>query len=161
MKRLFIASITFLILFVSSSVIYVAYDYKRFFDGKVRQARNANDIAEMTIWNDSRGVQLWISRGGNPNNKGLLDMATGPKGGHEVLKVLVKSGLDINEITYDYTPLMNAASWCNYEAVKYLLEQGADANIKNSKGKTAYDLTSSRLDCEKIRHLLKKYENKK
>lgn len=58
----------------------------------------------------------------------------------DVIKYLIDKGADINvRDNYGYTPLHNAASASNLEGVKYLIEEGANANANiNAKGNNGY-----------------------
>jgi|GEM_PF-4000775 len=99
-------------------------------------------IVEYVDNNDYNKVEKWIKNGGNPNlilpdSSTLLYIATGPHGGFEVTKILVKSGARIDKGQGKYTPLMNAASWCNYDIVEFLLENNANPNLKNEMNQTA------------------------
>lgn len=94
--------------------------------------------------NDSAFVKAWIKEGGNPNirlasGEGLPYVATGPHGGHAVLIARLEAGADPNLAYHEYTPLMNAASWTDAEAVQILLAHGANPNLSNKDGKVALD----------------------
>lgn len=67
-----------------------------------------------------------------------------------IMSLLLEHGADINAIAEDYpamsearrsgrkgTPLHSAAKWGNKEATVWLLEHGADANVRNGVGETA------------------------
>ena len=77
-----------------------------------------------------------------------------------IVNILLDAGADINEPRDGdkMTPLMWAAYKGNAEMVKLLLSKGADVNLKNSKGKTALDLSknSNRTDAALVTDLLKK-----
>ena len=95
--------------------------------------------------NRSAEVEGWLKNSGNPDLRteqgcSLLYLATGPHGGNDVLRVLTKHGANVNEGCGQYTPLMNAASWVNQEAVMLLLEAGADPRLENENGHTAIDV---------------------
>jgi ankyrin repeat protein len=92
--------------------------------------------------NAEDGLKLWLKSGGSPNAKNndgasLLYVATGPKGGNQVVKVLLKAGADPNVGRGSVTPLMNAATWANAEAVALLLAAGANPLLKDESGRTA------------------------
>lgn len=57
----------------------------------------------------------------------------------EIIQYLISKGARINDIDekLETTPLMWAAFMGNMRAAKVLIENGADVNIQNSKGKTA------------------------
>jgi anti-anti-sigma factor len=50
------------------------------------------------------------------------------------LKLLLEKNINLNEVT---TALITACWWGNLEAIKSLLDKGADPNIKDNQGKTA------------------------
>ena len=107
--------------------------------------QNEDSIFSWVDSNNHVEVEKWLNNGGNPNLKtkdgeSLLYIATGPHGGNEVLRVLLKHKVNVNEGQGKYTPLMNAASWINYEAVTWLLNAGADATLKNENGQSAIDV---------------------
>ncbi len=58
-----------------------------------------------------------------------------------VIKILLGVGLAVDRVNVDgRTPLMHAAASCSSDAVRELLEAGADRNRKDKAGKTALDL---------------------
>lgn len=62
------------------------------------------------------------------------------RGKIEELQVLVESGSDINQTgEHGYTPLHEAVEQGYAEVVRFLLSRGADTEIKNDDGDTAYD----------------------
>lgn len=107
--------------------------------------RGDDEVFSWVNRNEPDRVEEWLKRGGTPNLRtrdgcSLLYLATGPHGGNEVLRVLVKGGADVDEGCRKYTPLMNAASWVNYEGVMILLDAGADPNLRNESGQQAIDV---------------------
>lgn len=98
--------------------------------------------------NDSATLKKFLQEGGSPDsltpdNASMLYVATGPHGGHQVLTILLESGADPNRGIGKYTPLMNASGWCSLDAVKLLVESGANVELKNSKGETALETVCS------------------
>jgi Ankyrin repeats (many copies) len=92
-------------------------------------------------------MDIWLFLGGNPNlispvDGSLLYAATGPYGGDEVTERLLTGGADPNKGLGLYTPLMNAASWVDIDAVRLLLRYGADPTLRNERGQTALDVVS-------------------
>jgi ankyrin repeat protein len=107
--------------------------------------KQVSGIVEAVSANDRAYVKQWLQTGGNPNtlsssNESLLHIATGPKGGNEVLGLLLQACANPNLGAYGDTPLMNAASWVNLPAVELLLQFGADPQQRNEDGKTAIDV---------------------
>jgi ankyrin repeat protein len=104
---------------------------------------NASEVAfAAAYWNDEKALASALKQGTSPDARNavgetLLYVATGPKGGVEVVRLLLRSGANPNAGQGRYTPLMNAASWVNLEAVNALLEAGADPRIVNERGETA------------------------
>jgi ankyrin repeat protein len=98
-------------------------------------------IVDMVENRDSRGVERWIREGGDPNQivdgSSLLFWATGPKGGVEIVTLLLSKGADPNLGQSGCTPLMNACSWLNLETVEVLIRNGADPELLDLDGKTA------------------------
>lgn len=69
------------------------------------------------------------------------------EGNSEVIRYLVKRGLNVNEKNLDYgdTPLINLVySHSSKEDLIFLIENGADKSIMNNEGLTAYDLAVQR-----------------
>jgi ankyrin repeat protein len=63
------------------------------------------------------------------------------KGCRACLAELVRAGTQVNaRLDNDETLLMWAAGYGNEEAVRFLLEQGADRSLKDNRGKTATDI---------------------
>ena len=63
----------------------------------------------------------------------------------ETVKALVAHGTDIDTLGFNgSTPLMHAAWFGAYLVVQFLLQNGADRHIKDSKGRTAKDMATQR-----------------
>lgn len=73
---------------------------------------------------------------------------------NEIIKLV--AGSRVNAIKWNMTPLHYAVSNNNRVLVELLLSHGADTRIKNSHGRTAYDLARS----DPIRSLIKVHEGK-
>ncbi|MEE4215617.1 MAG: ankyrin repeat domain-containing protein [Bacteroidales bacterium] len=60
----------------------------------------------------------------------------------DAVKSLIAAGADLNQVDdiYGYTPLMHALNGCKNEMAKFLIEKGADINIKSNDGTTALTL---------------------
>lgn len=59
------------------------------------------------------------------------------QGDFETVKKMVEFGSDVNEKSNGMTPLMIASRYNRVEIVELLLKNGANINLKDSKGKTA------------------------
>lgn len=105
-------------------------------DGKeaeIAAAVRDNDVAAVRQYLESGGDPDAVSRDGAP----LIYLATGPRGGVEVLAVLIASGADLEQTAENArTPLMNAAGWCDAQMVEMLLEAGANAAYTTPGGDT-------------------------
>ena len=82
-------------------------------------------------------------------------------GDRRLLELLLKKGMDIDSTidggNQSFTPLMRAAKKNNVSCVKFLLEKGADINIKdNDEGKTVLEDTLSK----EVREVLEEYRKK-
>lgn len=117
-------------------------------------------------------VKLLMQTGANPNiqsaSNGFTALMAALKNPYksadpEVIKLLVKSGMDVDkQTTHGYTALMFAASGSNtwvteahcYEHVTLLLDAGADRTIRDTSGKTALDHAKAKGQ-SRIVHLLK------
>ncbi len=63
----------------------------------------------------------------------------------ELVAYIIKQGAEVNaQANNGMTPLMAAASIDNIDAVKLLLERGADKQLKDAKGQTALDWATKR-----------------
>jgi len=109
------------------------------------KAASIDEVFSAVNSNNVEVLNDFLQQGGNPNsldNSGnsFLYIATGPKGGFEVLELLLMSGADPDlGSKYGYTPLMNSASWCDLKNVKLLIQYNADIEKINSRGQSALD----------------------
>lgn len=67
----------------------------------------------------------------------------GVLGGNAVLAILLRHAADPNRGFGRYTPLMNAASWCDLDGLRLLIAAHADPDLKNEHGETAIDTVCS------------------
>jgi ankyrin repeat protein len=80
---------------------------------------------------------------GNQKKLNIVNVSPAPlsvaisKGEIETVKKFIEYGMDVNEKLNGMTPLMYAARYNKVEIIKYLLQKGADRNIKDSQGFTA------------------------
>ncbi len=92
--------------------------------------------------NDDTGLKRFLAEGGDPNlvnpdGDTLLYVASGAKGGFEVVEVLLLAGADTDQKSRQgRTPLHTAAAWCNDRIVETLLDAGASFTVQNAEGKT-------------------------
>ncbi len=125
-------------------------------------------VETAVIVNDENIVSLLLSKGANPlieNWVGLnaLHMAAF-HGKTKIAQILLDYGVDINvrskqesKETFGATPLMYAALRDHSETVLFLIENGAEINLKDSYGKTAlfYSLFRTSKGLESFDILLK------
>ena len=112
------------------------------------QPGGGNDAPVFSVVRDNNSDRLgqYLAEGGNPNIKDsngdyLLYVASGAKGGPEVVDLLLLGGANPNLISRQgRTALHTAAGWCNTEIVGLLLDAGARTDIKNSDNKLAIDV---------------------
>merc|ERR1711998_278696 len=79
------------------------------------------------------------SRGGLKNNTLLCEAAC--HGHHRIVKLLLRNRADINgENDQGNTPLHLAMEFNYKKVADYLVEKGAKTNIRNKKGRTAYEM---------------------
>jgi len=70
-------------------------------------------------------------------------MSNGSQYGDEIVKMNIKNGVDINGTDqFGNTPLMNAVKHKNETIAMALINSGANINIKNKNGVTAFDFVS-------------------
>ena len=65
----------------------------------------------------------------------------------------------VDRFEHSWTPLMYAAYWNSFGALKVLLSATADADARNLNGRTALDLVMTKRDCDKTAELLQDYAN--
>lgn len=80
---------------------------------------------------------------GNQKTQNIINVSPAPlvvaisKGEIETVKQLIESGTKVNKKLNGLTPLMYAARYNKVEIIQYLLQKGADRDIKDSQGFTA------------------------
>ncbi|XP_048025999.1 caskin-2 isoform X5 [Megalobrama amblycephala] len=78
---------------------------------------------------------------GNGRDNTPLHLAA--RNGHkDIIRLLLKAGIDINRTTKSGTALHEAALYGKTEVVKLLLEAGIDVNIRNTYNQTALDIVN-------------------
>lgn len=73
-----------------------------------------------------------------------------------LLELLLQCGCEINGAGHKFPPLHNFADYNNTTGIRFLLEHGADINIKNNYGQTALDRANN-AGAEDARKLLEEY----
>lgn len=100
----------------------------------VVQAVRDNDVLAVLEYLDGGGDADATSCDGDS----LVYIATGPRGGTDVLSALLDVGADPDKRSEEgRTPLMNAAGWCDLAAVTMLLQAGADPAVEAPGGRSA------------------------
>ncbi|XP_050980957.1 caskin-2 isoform X2 [Labeo rohita] len=78
---------------------------------------------------------------GNGRDNTPLHLAA--RNGHkDIIRLLLKAGIDINRTTKSGTALHEAALYGKMEVVKLLLDAGIDVNIRNTYNQTALDIVN-------------------
>uniref|UniRef100_A0A671L841 Caskin-2 n=1 Tax=Sinocyclocheilus anshuiensis TaxID=1608454 RepID=A0A671L841_9TELE len=78
---------------------------------------------------------------GNSRDNTPLHLAA--RNGHkDIIRLLLKAGIDINRTTKSGTALHEAALYGKTEVVKLLLDAGIDVNIRNTYNQTALDIVN-------------------
>lgn len=75
------------------------------------------------------------------------------KGDIATVKKFVEYGADVNEESNGLTPLMFAARYNKIEILKYLLDKGADKEVKDERGNTALKYAENSKSLEAIEYL--------
>lgn len=137
-------------LLLGAMCLFSAYAYANANDDLWKALKSANDKDALAA----------IAAGADVNN---LDAAsTAPISlaacfsGQEVVKALIDGKANINYVqpSNGYTPLMNAASWGNTEAIKLLLAAGADIKPKDKFGRTILSMAVSCVQLDVIKILV-------
>ncbi|XP_049320598.1 caskin-2 isoform X1 [Astyanax mexicanus] len=89
---------------------------------------------------------------GNGRDNTPLHLAA--RNGHkDIIRLLLKSGIDINRTTKAGTALHEAALYGKTEVVKLLLDAGIDVNIRNTYTQTALDIVNQFTTCHASRDI--------
>lgn len=96
-----------------------------------------------------------IDRGAEVNRPGWTALHYAATNGHiAMLRMLLEQSAYIDaEAPNGNTPLMMAARYSSPRAVKLLLEEGADPNVKNYAGQTALDLAKHNNDPQTLYYI--------
>jgi ankyrin repeat protein len=94
--------------------------------------------ATALVWalHDVEKVKLLLNHGARDMDAALLDAADIP-GATPVLKLLVEHGANLNYSKSGFTVLMAASRAGNLNAVRYLIDHGADVRARTKSGYTA------------------------
>jgi ankyrin repeat protein len=108
------------------------------------EVRNAKDESPLMLASMAGMVDVCrrlIALDADVNKTGWAPLHYAASAGHvDVIKLLLKHSAYIDaESPNKTTPLMMAAMYGNPQSVELLLEEGADASLKNDKGMTALD----------------------
>lgn len=105
-------------------------------------------------------VENYIAAGfssSSRDSKGVPMLCLAIRNKHmDIIQSLIDSGADINAISEDRhnSPVMDAASSGNYDAVKLLVTEGAELEYKSKNGQTALILSVGHGDIEISNYLL-------
>jgi ankyrin repeat protein len=131
---------------------------------------NSDAVYYAVVHYRSEILKLLLESGGDINRKykekqNILHIAVNAecedRGGFEVIKTLVEAGVEINcQDKYGNTPLWYACIYyaINQRTIRYLLEEGADMNIVNQYGLSAYT-ASKQNQRDELADILDKYRN--
>ncbi|XP_059406260.1 caskin-2-like isoform X4 [Carassius carassius] len=109
--------------------------------GRVKVAQlllNSNMVASLLEGDRKDGSEL------NCNTPLHLAARNGHK---DVIRLLLKAGIDINRTTKAGTALHEAALYGKTEVVRLLLDNGVDVNIRNTYNQTALDIVNQFTAC--------------
>jgi len=105
------------------------------------EARNKEEREMM------KDARHWIQSGAlseepHPKTGASALHVAAAKGYIKVMKLLLKAAAPVNAQDMDgWTPMHAAAHWAQREACELLVENGADMEVKNCVGQTAFDVT--------------------
>ncbi len=95
-------------------------------------------VAE-TVQNKVKKIEILLNAGADLSAKSFYYAAE--RQPPEVVTALLNAGADVNEGSGEWTPLHTAAYGSkNPEVIMVLLKAGADGKVKDSRGRTAFDL---------------------
>ncbi|XP_076147579.1 caskin-2-like, partial [Alosa pseudoharengus] len=78
-----------------------------------------------------------------PDSSSNTPLHLASRNGHkDIIRLLLKAGIDINRVTKTGTALHEAALYGKTEVVRLLLEAGIDVNIRNTYNQTALDIVN-------------------
>lgn len=106
------------------------------------QARNGDNALMIACYNGNRSaVEALLAKGAEVNKKGWTPLHYAAAiGNNEIVRILLDKSAYIDaESPNKTTPMMMAARGGHIMTVKLLLDEGADATLKNELGMTAID----------------------
>lgn len=114
--------------------------------GCQQRAVSEDPVFDVVRDNDVARVGQYLAEGGDPNRTNtrgetLLYVASGARGGTDVVRTLLLGGADLDlGNSVGRSPLHNASGWCNVETVLVLLDSGADATATDNDGDKPIDV---------------------
>ncbi len=88
---------------------------------------------------------------GNYGNSPLCNAIL--KGDMATVKKFIEYGADVNEMSNGLTPLMFAARYNKIDILRYLMEKGADKDIKDERGNNALKYAENSKSVEAVEFL--------
>lgn len=116
-------------------------------------ARSSNLAAVRFMLSHGAQAALADKRGYTALHWAVAQPTSNPSNELNCVRVLIDAGADVNARNEEgITPLMNAAWFGCRDSVRELLRRGADASLRDSKGRSALDLAVERnhKDIEKL-----------
>jgi hypothetical protein len=108
-----------------------------------------------------REVSLFLTAGFSPNSRNkagvpLLNLAA-RKGSRDITDILLSAGADLNNAAEDRgtSAIIDATMDIHYEIVSYLIDAGADLNMRSKDGQTALILATGDSNLQMVEMLLK------
>lgn len=111
-----------------------------------QRAVSEDPVFDVVRDNDDGRVGQYLAEGGDPNRTNsrgetMLYVASGARGGTEVVRTLLLGGADVDlGNAAGRTPLHAASGWCNVELVVLLLDNGASAAATDNDGDKPIDV---------------------
>lgn len=127
----------------SPKVAVVLIDWPKT-DVEPRTAQDESPLMIASLNGDLELVQRLVNRGAHVNKTGWTPLHYAATNGHSpVIRFLLEKSAYIDaEAPSGTTPLMMAAHYGTPQAVKLLLDEGADPMLKNLQGLTAIDFAN-------------------
>ncbi len=121
-------------------------------------------LRQAILEEDPRWVKIYLEEGANPNitipffseNLPAIIYAARYIESPEIMKLLVKKGVSIEQEYNTSTPLIEAAEYNNLSAVEFLLKKGANINTITGSGVTAIGYAVLNEDIPMIKLMLDK-----